>query len=312
MLAFLIKRIFSGIFVLLGIMVFAFLLIHMIPGDPVGIMLGQNATPDQVKQLTEQLGLNKPLVVQFFDYFIGVISGDLGMSYKSGRPVLVEILERLPYTLRLVFAAITFATILGIGLGILAAKHKNTWLDRIVMFFSTLGVSIPGYWLCILLIIVFVVKLGFLPIAGGTGMKDLTLPATAMGLLLSTIICRLTRTGMIEVLSSDYIRTARSKGLSETVVMLRHALRNVLIPVVTIIGLQLAGLLGGSIIIEQVFTWPGLGTLSIGAIASRDFPMVQGMVLFMGFVYVTINILVDILYHLLDPRIKFGQEKGGI
>lgn len=302
-------RIMSGIVVIFGISVLSFLLIHFIPGDPVRMILGQNATPDQIAKLNHFLGLDKPLHIQYFQYIGNVLQGDFGASLKSGRPVLMEILDRFPETIKLAATGITFAIIIGFTVGILAAKFKDTIVDTLAMGFATLGISIPSFWLGILLIMIFSVKLGWFPIAEGTGIRDLILPSVTLGVVASTMISRLTRNGMVEVMSNNYIRTARAKGLDERVIIMRHALRNVLIPIITVVGLQMAALLGGTVIIEQVFNWPGLGTLAIDAIASRDFPLIQGTVLFMGIVYVTINILVDISYSMIDPRVDMGMKE---
>jgi peptide/nickel transport system permease protein len=309
MKSFIINRILSGIVVIFGISVFSFLLIHLIPGDPVKIMLGINATPEQVEKLNHHLGLDKPLLVQYVQYISNVFQGDFGASLKTGRPVLTEILDRFPETVKLAIFGLLIAVVLGISMGILAAKFKDSFIDKLCTWFATFGVSIPSFWLAILLVMVFSVKLGWFPIANGTGLQDLVLPAVTLGVVASTMIMRLTRNGMVEVLSNDYIRTARAKGLDERIILIRHSLRNVLIPVVTVVGLQLAALLGGTVIIEQVFNWPGLGTLAIGGIMSRDFPLIQGIILFMGVVYVTINILVDVLYSLIDPRVEVGIKE---
>lgn len=307
---YIVKRLLSGIIVLFGLSVFTFLLIHLIPGDPVRIMLGQRATVEQIESLRGELGLNKPLVVQYLDYASGVLKGDLGTSLKTGRPVSTEIADRFPATAKIAVASLVVAVVIGIGLGVLAAKYKDTPIDGAIMTFSTFGMSIPGFWLGLLVILVFSVHLGWFPIAGGTGLKDMVLPAFTLGTLLATALSRLTRAGMVEVLSNDYIRTARAKGMNERVVLLRHAFRNVMIPIVAVIGLELAGLLGGAVIIEQVFGWPGVGTLAIQAIGSRDFPMIQGTTLFIGAVYVLVVILIDVLYALLDPRIDYAAKEG--
>lgn len=311
MVQFIINRVLSGIIVIFGISIFSFLLIHFIPGDPVKIMLSQNATPEAIEQLNENLGLDKPLFVQYTTYMTNVIQGDFGTSLKTGRPVLTEILDRFPETVKLAVAGILIAIGLGITLGIVAARYKDSFIDTIVMTLATLGVSIPSFWLAILLVMVFSVKLAWFPIAEGTGFRDLVLPAVTLGVLASTMISRLTRNGMVETLSNDFIRTARAKGLEERIILFRHALRNVLIPVVTLIGLQMAALLGGTVILEQVFNWPGIGTLAIGAISSRDFPLIQGTILFMGVIYVAINILVDIIYGFIDPRIEVSAKEVG-
>lgn len=307
---YIVKRLLSGIVVLFGLSVFTFLLIHLIPGDPVRIMLGQRATVEQIESLRGELGLNKPLVVQYLDYASGVLKGDLGTSLKTGRPVSTEIADRFPATAKMALASLVVAVVIGIGLGVLAAKYKDTPIDGTIMTFSTFGMSIPGFWLGLLVILVFSVHLGWFPIAGGTGLKDMVLPAFTLGTLMATALSRLTRAGMVEVLSNDYIRTARAKGMNERIVLLRHAFRNVMIPIVAVIGLELAGLLGGAVIVEQVFGWPGVGTLAIQAISSRDFPMIQGTTLFIGTVYVLVVILIDVLYALLDPRIDYTAKEG--
>ncbi|MFE1627443.1 nickel ABC transporter permease [Brevibacillus reuszeri] len=305
------NRLAAGLLVVFGISVFTFALVHMIPGDPVRMMLGQKATQEQVEQVREQMGLNKPLVEQYATYITGIVQGDFGTSLKTGQPVLKEITNRFPATVKIAVSAIFIAIVVGIAMGMVAAKYKDTIVDRAVLTLATLGVSIPGYWLGLLLMLLFAVKWKWFPIAGGTGLKDLVLPAVTLGVYASTIICRLTRSGMLEVLSQDYIRTARAKGIDETIILFRHAFRNVMIPVVTVVGLQMASLLGGAVLIEQVFSWPGIGTLAIDAIFSRDFPMIQGTTLFMGIVYVSVNILIDLLYGFIDPRIDVSQQKAG-
>ncbi|MGF9977820.1 nickel ABC transporter permease [Viridibacillus arvi] len=306
---FIINRILSSVIVIFGISIFSFLIIHLIPGDPVKIMLGINATSEQVEKLTHQMGLDRPLLVQYSHFISNLIQGDFGTSLKTGRPVLTEIVERFPETIKLASAGMLFAIIIGISMGVLAARYKDSLIDTFCMGIATLGVSIPSFWLGILLVMIFSVNLNWFPIAEGTGIRDVILPAVTLGVVGSTMISRLTRNGMVEVLSNDYVRTARAKGLDERLIVFRHAFRNVLIPVVTVIGLQIAGLLGGAVIIEQVFNWPGIGTLAIGAILSRDFPLIQGIVLFMGVVYVTINILVDILYSIIDPRVELSVKE---
>ncbi|WP_289140103.1 ABC transporter permease [uncultured Brevibacillus sp.] len=305
------KRLVSGIIVLFGLSVFTFMLIHFIPGDPVRIMLGQRATVEQIEMLREELGLNKPLVVQYVNYASGVVKGDLGTSLKTGRPVSTEIAERFPATAKMAVASLGVAIVVGVGLGVLAARFKDTFLDGLIMTFSTFGMALPGFWLGLLMILVFSVYLGWFPIAGGTGFMDIVMPAFTLGTLMATALCRLTRAGMVEVLSNDYIRTARAKGMGERIVLLRHAFRNVMIPIVAVIGLEFAGLLGGAVIVEQVFNWPGIGTLAIQAISSRDFPMIQGTTLFIGAIYVFVVILIDVLYAILDPRIDYTVKREG-
>ncbi|MDF2682849.1 MAG: putative transporter permease protein [Brevibacillus sp.] len=305
------KRLLSGVIVLFGVSIFTFMLIHFIPGDPVRIMLGQRATVEQIEALREELGLNKPLMVQYLSYASGVVKGDLGTSLKTGRPVSTEITERFPATAKMAVASLGVAVVVGLGLGVIAARWKDTFIDGFIMTISTFGMALPGFWLGLLVILVFSVHLGWFPIAGGTGFMDIVLPALTLGTLTSTSLSRLTRAGMVEVLANDYIRTARAKGLSERLVLLRHAFRNVMIPIVAVIGLEFAGLLGGAIIVEQVFNWPGIGTLAIQAISSRDFPMIQGTTLFIGVIYVLVVIVIDVLYAVLDPRIEYTAKKEG-
>ncbi|RNB81282.1 ABC transporter permease [Brevibacillus fluminis] len=308
---YILNRLFSGVIVLIGLSIFTFMLIHFIPGDPVRIILGQRATVEQIETLREQMGLNKPLVEQYVTYATGVLKGDLGISLKTGRPVSAEIAERFPSTVKMAAASLVVAVSLGVILGIIAAKYKHTWVDIGIMSLATLGMSLPSFWLGLLFIMVFSVTLGWFPIAGGTGFVDLVLPALTLGVLMSTTLIRLIRAGMVDVLSNDYIRTARSKGMNERIILFRHAFRNMMIPVVAVIGLQMASLLGGAVIVEQVFSWPGIGTLSIQAISSRDFPMIQGTVLFIGAIYVLVSILVDIMYAALDPRIDYTTKREG-
>lgn len=294
---------------MLGISIFSFLLIHFIPGDPVRIMLGQNATPEQIEKLTISLGLDEPLLVQYGQFMKGIVQGDFGTSLKTGRPVLTEILDRFPETVKLAVMGMVMAIVIGFMMGILAAKYQGTIIDSLATGFATLGISIPNFWLGILLMMIFSVKLGWFPIAEGTGLRDIILPSITLGVVTSTLVSRLTRNGLVEVFSENYIRTARAKGLNERVIIFRHALRNVLIPIVTILGLQMAALLGGTVIIEQVFNWPGIGTLAIDAIFSRDFPLIQGTVLFMGVIYVVINIIVDVSYSIIDPRVEVSTKE---
>ncbi|WP_010278202.1 nickel ABC transporter permease [Paenibacillus senegalensis] len=310
MLLYIWKRLASGLLVLFGVSVLSFSLIHLIPGDPVRLMLGEQVTQEQVEQMREELGLNRPVPHQYIDYMAGVIQGDFGTSLKSDRPVLQEIMERFPATIKLAVSGIAIAIVLGVAMGVLAAKYKDTFIDTAFKFLTSLGVSLPSFWLGILMIMFFAVYLKWFPIAGGTGLDDLVLPALTLGILVSATIARMTRSGMVEVMSNEYIRTARAKGLSETTVLFKHAFRNVMIPIVTFIGLQAASLMGGAVIIEKVFSWSGIGTLAINAISQRDFPMLQGVVLFMGIVYVVINIIVDIVYSVIDPRVDVRAEGG--
>lgn len=300
------KRILGLLFTVVGVVTVVFLIIHLVPGDPVEIMLGESALPSEVNTLKETLGLDKPLIVQYINYWINLFQGDLGRSYNTGQPVLSAIIERFPATLLLTIAGLIIAVFIGIPIGIITAARKNTAIDNLGMVLSLIGVSMPAVWLGPLLILLFSVQLGILPVSGFGSLNHLILPSFALGFALSAIIARVTRSSMIEVLSQDYIRTARSIGVSERKILLKHALRNALIPVVTIIGLQFGALLGGVIIIEIIFSWPGIGQLLVPAIMRRDYPLVQGCILFVAVVYIFVNFIIDMLYAYIDPRVRYS------
>lgn len=306
MLSYLIKRLVASVPTLLGVSLVIFSMVHLTPGDPVQVMLDVHASADQVARLRSELGLDRPLPEQYLRFLAGAVRGDLGDSLKSGRPVVTEMGERLPATLLLTISGMGIAIPLGVLLGILAAANRDTWVDSATMVLAMLGVSLPSFWIGIVLIYVFGVHLQWLPVAGSGSWKHLILPAITLGLLASSVLARMTRSGMLEVLSHDYIRTARSKGLAEKIVLLKHALKNTLIPVVTVIGVQVGSLLGGSFIIEQLYAWPGVGRLAVGAIQSRDYPLMQAIALYVALIYVMVNLLVDIVYGLLDPRIRYS------
>lgn len=306
MKVFLARRLLGLISVLLGVITIVFLIIHLVPGDPARIMLGESALPSDVEALRESLGLNRPLIVQYFDFFAKLFQGDLGRSFNTGQPVLNAIIERFPATLILTAASMFFAVIIAVPIGIITAAKRNTVVDNLGMIFSLIGVSMPAFWLGPILILIFSVKLGILPVSGSGSIKHLVLPSFSLGFALAAIISRMTRASMIEVLNQDYIRTARAVGVSEKIILLKHALRNAIIPVVTIVGLQFGALLGGVIIIEIIFSWPGIGQLLIPAIMRRDYPLVQGCILFIAVVYIFANLIVDIIYAYIDPRIKYS------
>lgn len=289
-----------------GVITIVFLIIHLVPGDPARIMLGESALPSDVEVLRESLGLNRPLIVQYFDFFVKLFQGDLGRSFNTGQPVLSAIIERFPATLILTAASMFFAIIIAVPIGIITAAKRNTVIDNLGMIFSLIGVSMPAFWLGPILILIFSVKFGILPVSGSGSIKHLLLPSFSLGFALAAIISRMTRASMIEVLNQDYIRTARAIGVSEKIILLKHALRNAIIPVVTIVGLQFGALLGGVIIIEIIFSWPGIGQLLIPAIMRRDYPLVQGCILFIAVVYIFVNLFVDIIYAYIDPRIKYS------
>jgi peptide/nickel transport system permease protein len=295
--------------VLLGVSLLVFFLIHFIPGDPVEMMLGDSAHPADVARLRSELGLDRPLHVQLGQFLKGLVTGDLGRSLHSRRPVVSILAERFPATLELTLVSMLVAIAIALPLGILSAVKANTALDNGSMFLSLLGVSIPNFWLGPMLILLFSVRLNWLPVSGRFGPASYILPAITLGTALAAILTRMTRASLLEVLRAQYVTTAYAKGASHTRAVLKHALRNALIPVTTIMGLQFGALLGGSVITETVFSWPGIGREMIRAIQSRDYPVVQGCVLLIAFCYVVINLLTDLLYGVLDPRIQYQSAK---
>ncbi len=301
--------------VLLGVSVIVFLVLHLAPGDPAEVMLGANANKEDLERLRTQLGLDRPLYVQYLTWIAQVAQGDLGRSLWMKRPVLGEVLERFKATLLLTGSALFLSTVGGIALGIASATHANSLLDRLSAVASLFGASMPVFWLGIVLMVIFSLWLGWLPASGmyapygGGGIRDLlahlVLPAVTLAAASVTIIARLTRATMLETLGQDYVRTARAKGLGERLVVWRHALKNALIPIVTVVGVQTGYLLGGAVLTETVFAWPGVGTLVVQGILARDVPLVQGGVLVIALSFVLVNLAVDTLYAWLDPRIKF-------
>jgi peptide/nickel transport system permease protein len=282
-------------------------MVHMLPGDPVTAILGAEdaAGGGDAEMLREQLGLNEPLHIQYLSFLGGVLRGDLGDSLSSRRPVATIILEQLPATVRLTLAGMGVAIILGGTLGTIAAIYHNRLPDFLGMLFALFGVSMPNFWLGLLLIFFFSFYLGWFPSTGATGWKSLVLPAITLGTSASAIVARLTRSALLEVMREEYIKAARAKGLSNVVVLMRHALKNAAIPVITVMGLQMGNLLGGSIVVETVFSRPGLGRIAISAISGRDIAVVQGVVLFAATMYVLMNLVVDLCYVYLDPRIRY-------
>jgi peptide/nickel transport system permease protein len=301
--------------VLLGVSVIVFVVLHLAPGDPAEVMLGANANKEDLDRLRTQLGLDQPLHVQYLHWIGHVVQGDLGRSLWMKRPVLGEVLERFKATLLLTGSALFLSTLGGIALGIASATRANSLLDRLSGVASLFGASMPVFWLGIVLMVIFSLWLGWLPASGmyapygGGGLRDLlahlVLPAVTLAAASVTIIARLTRATMLETLGQDYVRTARAKGLGERMVVWRHALKNALIPIVTVVGVQAGYLLGGAVLTETVFAWPGVGTLVVQGILARDMPLVQGGVLVIALSFVLVNLLVDTLYAWLDPRIKF-------
>ena len=304
---FLLSRILTTVPVLFGVSLLVFMMLHLVPGDPVKMMLSEFQTnPQQVALLRSQLHLDESLPQQYGRFVVNALRGDLGISIRSKRPVRNEIGENLGSTLQLAAVALLIAATIGMPLGIIAALRQHSWLDIGPMVFALSGVSMPSFWLGLLLIFLFSLRLGWLPATGGGDLKHLILPALTLGLGASAIIARLTRSSMLEVLRQEYMVTARAKGLRESTVVLRHGLKNALIPVITIFGLQFGSLLAGAVVVETVFARPGIGRLIVSAILSKDFPMVQGIILFTATAYVIANLLVDLAYGLLDPRIRLG------
>jgi peptide/nickel transport system permease protein len=303
-IGFLARRLLQLIPVLWGVGTLVFLLLHLVPGDPVEIMLGENALPAAKESLRASLHLDRPLPEQYASFWSGVLRGDLGESLLSRKPVSALIAERIPATVSLTLVALAWAVAISIPLGVLAAAFRRRAIDRAVLLYSVLGVSVPSFWTGPLLVLIFSLKLGWLPVSEREGAASYILPALTLGLGLSAVLARMTRATMAEVLTQDYITTARSKGLSSRAIYLKHALKNALIPVITLLALQLGGLLAGTLITETIFDWPGLGELIFRAIQARDFPLVQGCVLVIAFVYVTVNSLADIAYTLVNPRIE--------
>jgi peptide/nickel transport system permease protein len=308
------KRLFGLIPVLFGVTILVFLIMHLSPGDPAQIILGPKATEETIAKLNAQLGLDQPIHIQYFTWIGNVLQGNWGRSIQMKMEVLPLVAERFMATFILTIASILIASVIGIGGGIIAAYKKNTFLDRSMMVFVLAGFCLPVFWLGILMQIVFGLKLDLLPISGMHApgqhgvfdlLKHLVLPSLALSAGAGAIIARMTRSSMIEVFSQDYIRTARSKGLKEKNIVFIHALKNAFIPVLTVIGMQIGFLLAGAVLVEMVFSWPGIGTLMVNGILARDFPLVQGVILFVATTYVAINLLVDILYAVFDPRISY-------
>lgn len=334
MFKYFIKRLLLLIPVVLGVSILVFLIMHVLTTDPTSIILGQHASEDQILALRQQLGLNNPLYIQYWDFIKGILHGDFGNSLITKSSVTKEIFTRFPATIELAIVSIIVASIVGVILGVLSAVKQNSIIDYLCMGGSLIGVSMPIFWLGLILIVVFSVGLHVLPVSGRatigmepakiTGLylldslmtgnmasfwdslKHLILPVVALASYSTAIIARMTRSAMLEVLGQDYVRTARSKGLAENIVIRSHGLRNALIPVTTVIGLQLGSLLGGAVLTETVFSWPGIGSYTIDAILKSDYPVVQGAVMIMAIVFVLVNLFVDLLYAYIDPRIKYS------
>ena len=302
---FLARRLVLTIPVLLGVATLVFSLIHLIPGDPAQAMLGEAAPQSDVEELRRQLGLDRPLVQQYAAFLAGLVKGDLGTSLRTGLPVTEQIVERMPATFELAAAAMLVAILFSMPLGIAAAVRRGTVVDHAAMTVSLAGVSVPNFWLGPLLAIVFAVELGWLPVSGRGTWAHLVLPAVSLGAALAAILARMTRATMLEELREPYVQAARARGVSRSRAVMRHAFRNSLIPVVTLVGLQFGAVLTGAVITETIFAWPGIGRLLIQSIGFRDYPLVQGCILLIALTYVAVNLLTDMLYGVLDPRIRY-------
>ena len=303
-LHYLVRRIVLAVPVLLGVATLVFSLIHLVPGDPAQAMLGEGASPRDVAELRKTLGLDRPLLTQYGVFLRRALKGDLGVSFRTGQPVTTMIAERVPATAELAVAAMMVAAIIALPLGIVAAVWRGGPVDYGAMTFALAGISIPNFWLGPLLAILFSVELGWLPVSGRGTPAHLVLPAVSLGLALAAILARMTRASLLDELGELYVRAARARGVSQSASVVRHALRNSLIPLVTIIALQFGAVLTGAVITETIFAWPGIGRLLIQSIGFRDYPLVQGCILLIAFTYVSVNLLTDVLYGVLDPRIR--------
>ena len=291
-----------------GSLILVFFIIYMLPGDPVLSMVDPSTTsPEAIDNLRKELGLDRPFHVQFFDYFTNMLQGDFGQSLVTSEPVMPKILMHLPATLMLTLASITFAIVIGVTLGVLSAIYRNRWIDVLVRMVGLFGISMPTFWSGILLILIFSMQLNWLPIMGSDGWMTLVLPSIALGFVGAGLIIRMVRASMVEVMDEQFILTLRAKGLSERIVMFRHALRNALIPAITVIGMYIGDLLAGTVVIETVFSRQGIGRVIADAILTKDMPVIQGVIFFIAIVYVTVNLLVDLSYSLIDPRIRRAQ-----
>lgn len=302
--AYLSKRVLLGVVTLLGVLAVLVSLTAVLPGDPARVIAGLEASEQEVERIRESMGLNKSLPAQYLSFLTRLLHGDLGTAATTGQPVTEEISSRLPYTISLALVGTALGVLLGVSLGVLAAKYRGRWIDSLTSAISVTGVSMPVFWLGILLIMLFAVKLQILPAAGAGGVKSIVLPGITVAVFMMAVIARMTRSAMIEEEGKDYIRILRSRGISEWRITVVHALRNAFIPVLTVIGLQFGAVLGGAVLTENVFSWPGLGRLLVNAISSRDYPLVQGIVFIFAAIFILVNVVIDVLYTVVDPRVK--------
>lgn len=302
-LTYIVRRLVAAVITLLGVIAVMVLLVRALPGDPARVIAGLQATPAQVAKIRHTMGLDEPVWVQYWRYLVNIAHGNLGVSPRLGTSVLSEIGSRLPYTIVLAVLGTLVGVIVGIALGVLAATHKGKWADAISSMLGVAGISMPVYWLGILLIVLFSVKLKLLPIGGADSLSSLVLPTITLGVFSMAVVSRMTRSTMLDTLDQDYVRTVRAKGVRERVAV-RHALRNAFIPILTVIGLQFGTLLGGAVLTETIFSWPGIGQLLVSSINNRDFPLVQGIVLTFAAMFIVVNIITDLLYSVVDPRVR--------
>jgi peptide/nickel transport system permease protein len=305
MLRFIAKRILWMIPLLLGVTLIVFLILHLTPGDPAALILGDAADQQTIEMLRHEMGLDRPLMVQYVDFLWKALHGDLGTSTHTRRPVIDELASRLPATMEIACMALLLAVIIGITVGIVSAVKRYSAFDHAMMLTTLIFASMPSFWLGLILMLTFSVKLGWLPAVGRGGFSYLILPALTLAATPTALIARLTRSSMLDVVEEDYIRTAHAKGLSEEVIVWKHALKNAMIPIITVIGIQFGGMMGGSVVIESVFAWPGVGKLMVDSILTKNYPVVQGGLLLMAVIVSVINLIVDITYGLLDPRIRY-------
>ena len=309
MLPYVLRRLVGTVPVLFGVTLVVFAMTWLTPGDPVVALLGESAqgiTGQAREELRRELGLDRPWPVQYVEYVSGLARGDLGVSARSRRPVLREVLDRLPATAELALAGLAIAVVVGVSLGVAAALRKRTWVDALAIAVALVGVSVPVVWSGFLLMLVFSLELGWLPASGRGTLRHLVLPALTVGIASAAFIARITRGAVLEALAQDYVRTAKAKGLAPRRVVLRHALRNALLPIVTVVGLQLGGLLGGAVLTETVFAWPGVGRLLVDALVARDLPLVQGSVLVVSLLFILVNLAVDLSYAAINPKVRYG------
>lgn len=306
MFRYIVKRIIGVIPTLILVVTFVFLFVRMIPGDPARLVAGEQATQEDVEIIREELGLNESLPTQYINYVTGLFKGDLGTSLRTKRPVLTEVSNRYFNTVRLTLLSLAWSSVVGIFLGVWSGRHRSKWQDYTGMTLAVSGISLPSFWIGFMLIIVFSVNLRWFPTTGAEGISSLVLPAITLGTSVAAVVARFTRSSMIEVLKEDYIRTARAKGLKEKAIVWGHAFRNSMISVVTVIGLQFGYLLGGSVVTESVFAFPGLGSLLIESVNYRDYPAIQSLILIFSLHFIVINLLVDILYAVLNPEIQLS------